>query len=310
MIAFKVNNRNYSSPSSEQHFYQSVGRGRKLQATDPRDRVFAFCAMAGSMRADYSKSVREICCDCERQNLEVLGYNFRFLYNSGTRNFDQSTHMLRSWTCDLTGTWNYWPSGCAEAYSADSGLDCPRGEITSQQSLSAFGNTCEVVLFVGIELSRGSTNLQNLNQSYCWSGKPPVRYPTGISRQQALARTLALDYDCKQKLRIDTSSSQGQAHLLTALGYMITMSRSGTRAALNTLATELHAYEVLFAHYNLLSALVHIIFDDTAKPIKWADESEGQTLVEAASRNMIFTRWLVLVATYNKRFFHTNEGDT
>jgi hypothetical protein len=295
--------------SPEQQFYRAVRRGRGLKATDPRDKLFAFCALPGSVEVDYLKSVRQLYCDFERQYLKATGYSLIFLCNSGTGYFDPNPHMLPSWTHDLSRVGTDLPTKFTDIFAADYGLVCDLGQIDSKCFLKAYGSECGAVLSTEATLGNTSRPPRHFIKNYGWSKQPPIPYPTGVSRQNALIRTLALEYDMRHSTRLDVLSLQGQAYLLSALGIMMKSSpQDNPLETLDLLAKQVLTGEVLSAHSNSVIALAWEIFKDNTEPNVWNDEMEADKLIRSAVDDKIFHESLHTMGYRGGRYFHTKEG--
>ncbi|KAK7955801.1 HET-domain-containing protein [Apiospora aurea] len=96
----------FVSEAEAQDFRNVLEPTRRLQCTNPRDKLFALIGVCNNIpiRADYSRSVRDIYTDFTRQHL-LAGYDMSPLLTAGLWNLGNGPQLdLPSWVPDYRGT--------------------------------------------------------------------------------------------------------------------------------------------------------------------------------------------------------------
>jgi hypothetical protein len=293
-----------SSITPERDFYLAVRETHALRVTDPRDKIFALSSISGSMPVNYDMEVKVLYCSFEQHYLEVRGHSLDFLCRSGTGFSPSNTFGLPSWTPDLSRMPQYWPAECTELYTADDNMTCPMAQITYDSILIASGSKCDTVVHIESMMAPKSDLLHSFIKNYGWPEEAShSSYPTGISRTQALVRSLVLDYSAKRGHRVDITSETDQSLLLLGIAYMLP-NPSGVVNAIPIFAGEVSPNEP-----STFGALLRDILPGSEISDTLDNEDMAEWLCENASRDTFdWNQSLVNFRYKAHRLFHTKEG--
>jgi hypothetical protein len=207
-----------SSEGPSRKFYEALSKRQRLQATDPRDKVFVLCSIQSSFAVDYGISVRTLYCAVFRKLIGSLKAPLSFLGLSGTGYYQPNDHNLPSWTPDLSKKSCFWPAECRghDFFATDLGLKShPR--ITEGDPLITRGCKCDVIIKVELFTAWRTPAFEMFVKSCGWERNQSRMYPTGITRADALLRTLLLDYNFREQRGLDPRCQADQARLLCTL---------------------------------------------------------------------------------------------
>ena len=221
-----------SKQDLEEGAFRTVISSFVLQASDPRDRIFGLSALTDNLISpDYTRSVKEIYCEFAsrylshpRGKLDILGYagdGFRL----GNR------HELPSWVPDwdsLAKAKNnpQIPSPILmpfDIFQADQNFKTEQGlrpTVLEQSRLVVRGVLFDAIVKVEPRYSIQTEELFRFVKWYAWeSSTADELYPTGISKKQALLRTLILDSHAggDSKVRLDMTTITAQAAFLAII---------------------------------------------------------------------------------------------
>ncbi|RDW77857.1 hypothetical protein BP5796_05709 [Coleophoma crateriformis] len=242
---------------SEKKLIELVARFQVLDATNPRDRIYALIGLStDTIEPKYRNTVEEVYCEFAARwvnvdrDASILAYAEPKVREG---HFNSTKRQLPSWVPD-------WEDGNVEPgkkfrlgqldgktsieeltnYCASSQLCSWR---VSNNILFALGVRFDLVSSLGPQLSINHEALREYFRTYLdAAAKGP--YPTRIPRSEALFRLLLLDMDSYTKKRLD-SNSKTYAELAHAFAYGIMSNHAGSQqaqveAAIN-LASELSA---------------------------------------------------------------------